>query len=284
VVALARLARIVLPWNPVVWLLSSRLVRAIELDCDRRVLRRCPDVGSYGTTLLDISARRPGRLLALAAFAESEAPLRSRILAMTTPPRSVSLAAILSSVVLGVVLLVGALEIPVPAPRIRIDVGPPAQGLVQAATPPTFRPSSTRPRLLNEDEVQRPGRAEIEKLAQGLHVETSEGSPTSVLMPSFTPMSVRPVLLNREAVARALVDAYPQDLRDAGVEGSTTLLLRVAPDGLVQARRVERSAGHESLDEAALGIADIMRFQPALNRDQRVPVWVSLPVTFAVGP
>ena len=84
-VAFARAARILTPWNPMVWALTAKLVRAVELDCDRRVLKRSADVAAYGHTLLKVSARRPGRFVAVAAFAESEAPLRSRILAITTP-------------------------------------------------------------------------------------------------------------------------------------------------------------------------------------------------------
>jgi outer membrane biosynthesis protein TonB len=34
------------------------------------------------------------------------------------------------------------------------------------------------------------------------------------------------------------------------------------------------------LDEAALQVADVIRFSPALNRDKRVPVWISLPINF----
>jgi beta-lactamase regulating signal transducer with metallopeptidase domain len=121
-VAFARAARILTPWNPVVWALTTKLVRAVELDCDRRVLKRSSDVAAYGETLLKVSARRPGRLLAAAAFAESEAPLRSRILAMTTPSRTISIAAIAAATVLGVVLLVGALGIPVPTVSLNVQL------------------------------------------------------------------------------------------------------------------------------------------------------------------
>ena len=55
--AVSRIARIMAPWNPVVWLLSSRLLHAVELDCDRRVLGRRPDVETYGDTLLTVLAR-----------------------------------------------------------------------------------------------------------------------------------------------------------------------------------------------------------------------------------
>lgn len=110
----SRVACILAPWNPLVWLLSSRLLRAVELDCDRRVLRRRPDVEAYGTTLLTLSARDPGALLGAAAFAEAEAPLRRRILAMTTPPSTVSVLGLVTALVLGILLLLGAFEVPIP--------------------------------------------------------------------------------------------------------------------------------------------------------------------------
>ncbi len=116
--AASRIARILAPWNPVVWLLSARLLHAVELDCDRRVLRRRPDIASYGDTLLTVSAResavdsRP--LAGAAAFAEAEIPLRKRIIAMTTPPRAATTLGVLTVLALGVVLLVGSCEVPVP--------------------------------------------------------------------------------------------------------------------------------------------------------------------------
>ena len=112
--AVCRIARIVVPWNPVLWLMSSRLMHAVELDCDRRVLSRRPDIGTYGDTLLTVSARDPSPLLVAAAFAESEVPLRKRIIAMTTPPRTMSALGISTVLALGVVLLIGACEVPIP--------------------------------------------------------------------------------------------------------------------------------------------------------------------------
>jgi len=112
--AVSRIDRFAVPWNPVVWLLSSRLLHAVELDCDRRVLGRRPDVETYGDTLLAVSARDYSPLVAAAAFAESEVPLRKRIIAMTTPPRTVSVLGVLTVLTLGVVLLIGSCEVPVP--------------------------------------------------------------------------------------------------------------------------------------------------------------------------
>lgn len=50
--------------------------------------------------------------------------------------------------------------------------------------------------------------------------------------------------------------------------------------GLVQRTQLDRSSGYDALDEAALRVADLMRFSPAYNMDQRVAVWVSIPITF----
>jgi len=223
----------------------------------------------------------------MCGFADSEAPLRSRILAMTTPPRAVSVAAIASSVVLGVVLLVGALEIPVPALRVQIEVGQTPTAPTEAAVTPAFRPSSTPPRLLNEGEVRRAGEAELLKLETGYYVEAKQGGPTNIIMPSqpkFTPVSIQPSLLNRQEVGRALAEGYPKELRDAGIGGTVTLGLRVGPEGTILERRIDNISGHPGLAVAALAATDIMQFDPARNRDQYVPVWVSLPVTFAASP
>jgi TonB family protein len=279
VVAVARVARVLVPWNPVVLWLTSRLIRAIELDCDRRVLRKSHDVLAYGTTLLDISARRPGRFVAVAAFAESEAPLRNRILAMTTPPRAVSIAAICSSVVLGVILLLGALEIPVPAVRIQVEIGPSTSEPDRAVTRGTFQPSSTRPRLINEEEVRRVAELELERVMEQ-KLDLVETAPPQ---PRFTPASTEPVMLNRAEVARALLDTYPAALRDRGIGGTAILQLRVGTEGRVLDRRVQKSSGYADMDDAALRVVDMMRFQPARNRDQQVPVWVSQRATFVPG-
>ncbi len=111
--AISRIARILAPWNPVVWRLSSGLVDAVELDCDRRVLRHRPDIEIYGDALLTVSARESSPLMA-AAFTESDVPLRKRIVAMTTPRRSVSVLPGLAALALGVVLMIGSFEVPVP--------------------------------------------------------------------------------------------------------------------------------------------------------------------------
>lgn len=100
--------------------------------------------------------------------------------------------------------------------------------------------------------------------------------------PSFTPMTVRPELQNREEVGQVLMREYPPVLRDAGIGGAPVLWLFINTEGRVETTRVYESSGFEALDAAAANVAAVMRFTPAYNRDQVVPVWVQIPVRFQV--
>ena len=98
----------------------------------------------------------------------------------------------------------------------------------------------------------------------------------------FYPYTVRPEILNREEVARAMEREYPPVLRDASIGGTVDVQFFVDEHGVVRDRRVEQSSGHAALDAAALAVADAFRFSPALDRDRRVPVWVTFPIRFRV--
>jgi protein TonB len=98
--------------------------------------------------------------------------------------------------------------------------------------------------------------------------------------PVFTPYEVAPELRNTAEVQRILEREYPAMLRDAGVGGTVVLHFFINEQGVVQNALVNQSSGQSQLDEAAMRAAMQFRFTPALNRDQPVPVWVSIPVTF----
>lgn len=70
------------PWNPVAWWLFARLRAAVELDCDRRVLRRGADAHAYGAMLLGIAGRTASPRAAL-ALVEPAVLLERRIREMT---------------------------------------------------------------------------------------------------------------------------------------------------------------------------------------------------------
>ncbi len=122
----------------------------------------------------------------------------------------------------------------------------------------------------------------VDKCAD-VRVDGFDGEADLSAGPVFTPMTVRPEIRNRSEIVAALMREYPALLRDAGIGGQVVVWFFISEDGTVLDRRVSESSGHNPLDEAALNVADIFRFTPALNRDERVPVWIQLPLTFQVN-
>ena len=100
--------------------------------------------------------------------------------------------------------------------------------------------------------------------------------------PVFTPMTVRPEIRNRAEIQQALMTQYPAMLRNAGIGGTVELWFFISKEGRVLDRRVFASSGYVQLDEAALKVADVFRFTPALNREKIVQVWIRVPIEFQV--
>ncbi|MFO8173606.1 MAG: M56 family metallopeptidase [Longimicrobiales bacterium] len=98
--------------------------------------------------------------------------------------------------------------------------------------------------------------------------------------PVFTPYTVRPDIRNRSEIARVMEESYPPLLRDAGISGTATVWFFLDETGSVQEAQINESSGHQALDAAALRVARDIEFTPALNGDEPVPVWISLPITF----
>jgi len=73
---------------------------------------------------------------------------------------------------------------------------------------------------------------------------------------------------------------YPESARRAGIEGTSMLKFEVTESGTVSKITVEKSAGHEDLDRAAIAAVQRWRFEPARRGAQAVAVWVTLPVRF----
>ena len=111
---------------------------------------------------------------------------------------------------------------------------------------------------------------------------TDDGGTDISAAPVFTPMTVRPEIRNRTEVQAALMREYPSILRDAGIGGTVVVWFFITEEGIVQDKRVSQTSGQMQFDEAALKVADVFRFSPALNRDQRVQVWIEVPITFQV--
>ena len=100
--------------------------------------------------------------------------------------------------------------------------------------------------------------------------------------PTFTPFTAAPSITNGEEVVGAMQEAYPPLLREAGIGGRVLVYFFIEADGEVTEVRINESSGHPALDDAALRVADVYHFTPALNHEERVPVWVTFPITFQV--
>lgn len=98
--------------------------------------------------------------------------------------------------------------------------------------------------------------------------------------PVFTPYTKSPQILNRAEVVQAMARDYPSLLRDAGIGGTSVVLVFVGTDGTVERSLLAKTSGHPELDSAALKVMKTYRFSPAMNRDKTVPVWIQIPITF----
>jgi TonB family protein len=213
---------------------------AMEVDCDRRVLRREPDPERYGRSLLSVASRARGPSFGLASFTERSLSLERRILVMTSKRSRWTPMWACTLVVLS--LLIGAQACGVESPVVS-DAPSDAQTSELPATASSF--------------------GDVAELR-------------------FTPFTVAPAILNREEVVRAMNSEYPPLLREAGIGGRTTVYFHIDEEGVLTDVRLDESSGHPALDNAALAVAQRFRFSPALNGDERVPVWVLFPITFQV--
>jgi TonB-dependent SusC/RagA subfamily outer membrane receptor len=112
--ALAQVAVILLPWNPALWWMASRLRLAIELDCDRRVLQRGASARDYGSLLIDLTDHRAGFGAALPAFSCTPSHLERRLIAMTPKKLRYPLVRALGTTALASLALLAACEAKLP--------------------------------------------------------------------------------------------------------------------------------------------------------------------------
>jgi hypothetical protein len=88
------------PWHPAVWWQAARLHRAIELDCDGRVVSRVRDRAGYGRMLIEAATRRVPAVPLAAALAARSPLLEDRIRSLVAGPRRGSPAVAAAAMVL----------------------------------------------------------------------------------------------------------------------------------------------------------------------------------------
>lgn len=111
VLAIAILLIVAMPWNLPLWWQLRRLRRAIEFDCDARVLGQGHDPARYGAALVNVGERQSNPVMVVAAMAESHSFLEQRIRKMVSKRRKFASASAVLSACLGLALVAGAAEV-----------------------------------------------------------------------------------------------------------------------------------------------------------------------------
>jgi TonB family protein len=81
------------------------------------------------------------------------------------------------------------------------------------------------------------------------------------------------------AIIKRVNPVYPEIARKAGLEGTVWVKMWVDKEGKVKKAVIQKS-GSEIFDQSALDAATQFVFQPALNKNSPVEVWVSIPFHF----
>lgn len=156
-----------------------------------------------------------------------------------------------------------------------VDLPPAPEEIVRPAAPVVARTDVSADVTITRLDWEAPTQAPPPPSSAG--VDDTAGSGVG-----FTPFTVAPTITNRDEVAQALDREYPSILKNAGIGGVVRVAFHIDERGRVLDTRVDESSGYEGLDTAAEKVADVMRFTPALNRENAVAVWVVFPIRFQV--
>jgi len=128
-----------------------------------------------------------------------------------------------------------------------------------------------------------PIESESEDLPEDVTIETTDLRVDVAPPPPPPPMADEFVAYDTPPKLIKLVKPrYPDIARKAGIEGMVILKILVDVDGRVIKAKVLKSLGNVGCDEAAIEAAKQCLFEPALQRDKPVRVWVSYPVRFVL--
>ncbi|MCF7886759.1 MAG: energy transducer TonB [Candidatus Marinimicrobia bacterium] len=76
---------------------------------------------------------------------------------------------------------------------------------------------------------------------------------------------------------------YPEIAREAGIEGKVVIRAFIDKNGDVQECEVDQGIPNTGLNEAAINAIKRTKFKPAMQRDRKVGVWISIPVFFRLN-
>lgn len=182
-------------------------------------------------------------------------------------------------------------EEPPPPPEVKPDEPPPVvkgtQELVPPETPPTeIKAPDPNQVAVNPEDFS--GQGALGGVAKGVDNGVAQDVSNRTTPPDqgtydLESVQEKPQLQNGSEIQRALSRNYPPLLRDAGVNGTVTVKIRVNEDGRVDASSIEIvETSHDAFADATKRTVERMRFRPAKVDGRAVKVWVILPITWQV--
>ena len=104
-----------------------------------------------------------------------------------------------------------------------------------------------------------------------------KGSTNSNAGTSSKPSSIIP-----PRILGKVAPPYPEGARQAGIEGTVVLKIRISENGRADHISISRSSGNEGLDDAAVATIQQWRFVPAKDQEsgQALPCYTTIPISF----
>lgn len=302
---LAIAALVLMPWNIGLWWCAARLRRAIELDCDMRVLKRYPSAKDYGHVLLEVAARgRNSGPLAVPMVALLRLPseLELRLRAMTRA-RAVGMRGAIGGGLAAVVAVTAAFTTPIPPLHLRstATAGQPSPTAAVSKRQTDTLPISSRGRdslriiaknLARREQEISASQARLDSERTALLREQANLSiekaalRTGRLIPghkSLTTYSAFVVEKPAHMLPPTATPIYPDSLRRARVEGEVDAEFVVDTLGRVDSASVRITRATNSLfGQAVRAALPKMRFAPAEIGGRHVRQFLQQPFTFAI--
>jgi molecular chaperone DnaJ len=180
-----------------------------------------------------------------------------------------------------------------PAPASPVDgaaeqLSAPAEPLGAAEAAPVPRPPSLRiPAAPEPTKLTLPGAPDIASIfgdqpiasLSPIRPEPRASNASSTL----SAVTQAPRVRNLDRVQEALLREYPIGLREAKVGGRVEMTFDVNAQGGVERFQIKEGSGNTQLDAAAMRVARVFEFTPALRGTERVATSVSLGITFGSG-
>ncbi len=239
-----------MPWNVALWYQARRLRLAVELDCDRRVLRAHPSPERYGMLMLTIAQRRS---IAPTMFApmltEPTSNLERRIVAMRSTTKKLARVTAYGGGLVATATLLFASTLQ-SAPRSRIESRLSA-GLTRAVAS-VAQPVASLTRAARTD------------------TQTVRKLPAATTVAQKTSSSVTAMTQQGNPAPR-----YPDMLRSAGIEGGVIARYTTNSEGVPDSTTIEiLQSSHQLFTNAVLRVLPLWHMAPNTT--------IETPFTFAM--